>query len=334
MFGKVRIDDIAIGIILFIIGIGKKILLADNLAPIADSAFGESSQGPISGLTAWTGLFAFSLQIYFDFAAYSEMALGLGRMFGIRLPENFASPYRATSVIDFWRRWHITLSSFFKNFLYIPIGGNRRGRSRTYINLLIVMTVAGLWHGANWTFLLWGSAHGILLAVNHLWKRSKLKAPPKIAWLATFLAVTLCWTLFRSQSLAEAFAYFSSLSGKHGWFSVDGGSTIAFFKSLEPTEIWKPVHYAIHFLGWYPGLIGGIHPGHLLFSELGLSIALIALAGIIVTLFPRPLSWLTTPANDRPVFSKKAAILISIIVVLIIIQSGSFQSSPFIYFRF
>lgn len=334
MFGKVRIDDIALGIVLFIIGLGKKILLADNLAPIADAAFGESSQGPISGLTAWTGLLAFSLQIYFDFSAYSEMALGLGRMFGIRLPENFASPYRATSVIDFWRRWHITLSSFFKNFLYIPLGGNRKGWSRTYINLLIVMTIAGLWHGANWTFLLWGAAHGILLAINHLWKRSKLRAPPEIAWLATFLAVTLCWTLFRSQSLAEALAYFSSLSGKNGWISVDGGSAIAFFKSLEPTEIWKPVHYAFHFLDWYPGLIGGIHPGHLLFSELGLSIALIALAGIIVTLFPRPLYWLTTPANGRPVFSKKAAILISMIVALIIIQSGSFQSSPFIYFRF
>jgi len=334
MFGKVRIDDIALGIVLFVIGLGKKILLADNLAPIADAAFGESSQGPISGLTAWTGLLAFSLQIYFDFSAYSEMALGLGRMFGIRLPENFASPYRATSVIDFWRRWHITLSSFFKNFLYIPLGGNRRGWSRTYINLLIVMTIAGLWHGANWTFLLWGAAHGILLAINHLWKRTKLKTPPEIAWLATFLAVTLCWTLFRSQSLAEALTYFSSLLGEHGWISVDGNSAIAYFKSLEPKEIWKPVHYALHFLGWYPGLIGGVHPGHLLFSELGLSIALIALAGIIVTLFPRPLSWLTIPANGRPVFSKKAAILISMIVALIIIQSGSFQSSPFIYFRF
>ena len=146
--------------------------------------------------------------------------------------------------------------------------------------------------------------------------------------------MTLCWTLFRSQSLAEALTYFSSLLGEHGWISVDGNSAIAYFKSLEPKEIWKPVHYALHFLGWYPGLIGGVHPGHLLFSELGLSIALIALAGIIVTLFPRPLSWLTIPANGRPVFSKKAAILISMIVALIIIQSGSFQSSPFIYFRF
>jgi len=334
MFGKVRIDDIALGIVLFTIGLGKKILLADNLAPVADAAFQQSSQGPISSLTAWTGLLAFSLQIYFDFSAYSEMALGLGRLFGIRLPENFASPYRATSIIDFWRRWHITLSSFFKNFLYIPLGGNRQGWVKTYINLLIVMTIAGFWHGANWTFLLWGGIHGILLAINHAWKRTGLKTPPELAWLATFLAVTLCWTLFRSQSLAEALAYFKYLSGEHGWISMGGESAIAYLKSLEPVEIWKPVHYAIHFLGWYPGLIGGIHPGHLIFSELGLSVLQIAFAGIIVTLFPRPLSWLTTPENGRPVFKRKAAVLVSIIIALIIIQSGSFQSSPFIYFRF
>lgn len=334
MFGKVRIDDIALGLVLFVIGLGKKILLADNLAPIADAAFQQSTQGPISALTAWTGLLAFSLQIYFDFSAYSEMALGLGRLFGIRLQENFASPYRAMSVIDFWRRWHITLSSFFKNFLYIPLGGNRQGPSSTYINLLIVMTIAGLWHGANWTFLFWGSAHGLLLAINHVWRRTGLKAPPELAWLATFLAVTLCWTLFRSQSLAEALAYFKSLSGDNGWVSIDGEGALAYLKSLQPVEIWKPVHYAIHFLGWYPGLIGGIHPGHLIFSQLGLSVLLIALAGTMVTAFPRPLAWLTRPANGRPVFSGKAAILVSIIIALIIVQSGSFQSSPFIYFRF
>ena len=151
---------------------------------------------------------------------------------------------------------------------------------------------------------------------------------------ATFLAVTLCWTLFRSQSLAEALAYFKSLSGGHGWISMGGESVSAYLKSLEPVEIWKPVHYAIHFLGWYPGLIAGVHPGHLIFSELGLSVLQIALAGIIVTLFPRPLSWLTTPENGRPIFKRKAAVLVSIIMALIIIQSGSFQSSPFIYFRF
>jgi D-alanyl-lipoteichoic acid acyltransferase DltB (MBOAT superfamily) len=334
-FGKTNRNDIALGLCLFTIGLGKKILLADNLAPIADAAFGQIAQGnPLSALAAWMGLLAFTLQIYFDFSAYSEMALGLGRLFGIRLPENFASPYRAFSIIDFWRRWHITLSSFFKNFLYIPLGGNQKGFFRKHSNILLTMTIAGLWHGANWTFLIWGFAHGLFLSINHFWRFSRIKLPFAASWLLTFIPVTLCWTFFRAENLTDALHYFSALAGKHGWSSTDGLSFIEYLQTLLQMDIWKPVHFAIHFLGWYPGLINGIHIGQFLFSETVLTFIQITTAMLIVLLFPRPLAWISNPINGEARFSKKAALLCSAIIVIIIVQSGTFQTAPFIYFRF
>jgi len=334
-FGRPTLDDIGLGISLFTIGLGKKILLADNLAPIADSAFAMSAQGEsLSAFTAWLGLLAFSLQIYFDFSAYSEMALGLGRFFGIRLPENFASPYRATGIIDFWRRWHITLSTFFKRFLYIPMGGSREGFFRKHANLLLTMTIAGLWHGANYTFLLWGLAHGLLLSINHLWRNTKITLPTELSWFLTFLSVTLCWTLFRAENLTDAMSYFNALFGEFGWLTTDGIPLHEFLKALEPMDSWKPVHYAIHFLGWYPGLINEVHLGHFVFSEINLSTLQVVAASALVVTFPRPLSWLTNPPNGEPVFRKRAALLAAAIVVILVIQSGTFQSTPFIYFRF
>lgn len=334
-FGSPSLNDIGLGICLFIIGLGKKILLADNLALIADSTFAQSAQGDgLSALTAWMGLLAFALQIYFDFSAYSEMALGLGRLFGIRLPENFASPYRAKSIIDFWRRWHITLSRFFKNFLYIPLGGSRNGFFHKYSNLLLTMTIAGLWHGANWTFLIWGFTHGVLLAVNHLWRRTRITLPVELSWGTTILSVTLCWTLFRAENLVDAAHYYQALFGNNGWLTMEGLSLNEFLHSLGPMESWKPIHYTIHFLEWYPGLINGIHLGHVIFSEPALSAIQILFAGSLVTFFPRPLTWLTSPINGEAVFSKRGAILAAAIVVAILVQSGTFQSTPFIYFRF
>lgn len=334
-FGKTTLDDIAMGLCLFSIGLGKKILLADNLAGIADAAFATTAQGdPVSALAAWMGLLAFSLQIYFDFSAYSEMALGLGRLFGIRLPENFASPYQALSIIDFWRRWHVTLSSFFKNYLYFPLGGSRMGFLRKHVNLLATMTVAGLWHGANWTFLIWGFAQGLLLSINHLWRTTNIRLPIEISWLFTFLSVTLCWTFFRTESLSHSLSYFAALFGMNGWFSTEGLSALEYAQTLDPMELWNPVHYSIHFQGWYPDLINGVHLGEFLFSDPVLSAIQIGGALILVLAFPRPLAWLTKPVNGEPRFSKKAALLCALILVVTILQSGSFQSTPFIYFRF
>ena len=161
---------IAQAMALFTIGLAKKVLLADNLAPLVRPAFGAAAAGHVPDLTqAWFSALAYTLQLYFDFSGYSDMAIGAALLFGVRLPLNFASPYKSTSIIEFWRRWHMTLSRFLRDYLYIPLGGNRRGPSRRYVNLFLTMLLGGLWHGAGWTFVAWGALHGAYLAVNHAW---------------------------------------------------------------------------------------------------------------------------------------------------------------------
>jgi D-alanyl-lipoteichoic acid acyltransferase DltB (MBOAT superfamily) len=202
----VRAAQVAVGLALFAFGMFKKVVLADGLAPIANLVFGDAAQGVAPGLlAAWAGALAYTLQLYFDFSGYSDMACGLAVLFGVRLPANFYSPYKARSIIDFWRRWHITLSRFLRDYLYIPLGGNRRGPARRYINIMITMTLGGLWHGAGWTFVLWGLYHGLLLLVNHAWRgwRGAGRLAP-LALPLTFLAVVVGWVLFRSESMAAA----------------------------------------------------------------------------------------------------------------------------------
>ena len=216
-----RLDNIAVGMAIFIVGLAKKLLLADALAPYADLVFNAASHGETPHqVTAWFGVFAYTFQIYFDFSGYSDMAIGLSLFFGIHLPVNFNSPYKASSIIDFWRRWHISLSTFLRDYLYIPLGGNRLGESRRYLNLMATMALGGLWHGASWTFVLWGMAHGLLLALNHLWsawlgeRRSLLPAgllSTAFGWLVTFVSVCLTWVLFRADSLATAGRIYAGL---------------------------------------------------------------------------------------------------------------------------
>jgi len=210
-----RRADYQLGLSLFVIGLAKKVLLADNLAPVADVAFAAAEAGePLPWIIAAMGVAAFTLQIYFDFSGYSDMALGLARLFGIRLPANFYSPYRARSIIEFWRLWHITLSRFLRDYLYIPLGGNRRGRGRRYLNLLLTMLLGGLWHGASVNFVLWGGAHGLMLCLNHAWRWGLARlglsrfacgqAYAFSAWLLTLAGVSLSWIWFRAETLAGA----------------------------------------------------------------------------------------------------------------------------------
>ncbi|MBI1326168.1 MAG: MBOAT family protein [Alphaproteobacteria bacterium] len=213
----------AIGLTLFAIGLFKKVMLADSLSVHATPIFNAAHSGEaISLLAGWIAALAYTLQLYFDFSAYSDMAIGLGLMFGIRLPDNFFSPYKAGNIIDFWRRWHITLSNFLRNYLYIPLGGNRAGKLRRYANLIITMLLGGLWHGANWTFVLWGGLHGLYLVINHGWHRivpdgfSAIKAYQFCAWALTFLAVITAWVLFRSESVEAAMAIYQGMLGWHG----------------------------------------------------------------------------------------------------------------------
>ena len=163
-------SSIATGVTLFAFGLFKKVMIADSFSPIAQAAFALASSGEqVNFFYAWKGALAYTLQLYFDFSGYSDMAMGLGFLFGIKLPLNFNSPYKAYSIVDFWRRWHITLSRFLKEYLYFPLGGSRNGKIIMARNLFITMLLGGLWHGAGWTFVIWGGLHGIFLIVNHIW---------------------------------------------------------------------------------------------------------------------------------------------------------------------
>lgn len=205
-------NKVALGITIFSIGLFKKVALADQFATISDPAFAAANTGNLTTLDAWQGMLAYSFQIYFDFSGYAEMAIGLGLLFGIYLPINFNSPYKAINIVDFWRRWHITLSTFLRNYLYIPLGGNRFGKIRHINSLVITMLLAGLWHGAGWNFIIWGGLHGILLAITHYYLKNPTSVIGKIiSILTTFFLVTLLWILFRAESLSAALNYYQSL---------------------------------------------------------------------------------------------------------------------------
>jgi alginate O-acetyltransferase complex protein AlgI len=208
-------EKFASGVVLFILGFAKKILLANPMGRVANAAFDAHA---LAMPDAWFGALAYAFQIYFDFSGYSDMAIGLGRMFGFEFLKNFDSPYHADSITDFWRRWHISLSTFLRDYLYIPLGGNRKGPRRTYVNLIVVMLLGGLWHGANWTFVVWGAYHGILLALERFrGKRSAYERWPRPARVAvTLVLVLFSWVLFRSTNLNDAMNYLAAMVGHTG----------------------------------------------------------------------------------------------------------------------
>ncbi|NWD51542.1 MBOAT family O-acyltransferase [Pseudomonas gingeri] len=221
----------------FMIGMCMKVLVADTLSPLVDVAFHLESP---SFVDAWIGCLAYSLQLFFDFAGYSAMAIGLGLMLGFHFPENFNRPYLAYSIQDFWRRWHLSLSSWLRDYLYIALGGNRKGTWKTYRNLFLTMAIAGLWHGGDsWNYLLWGSAHGVALCVDRAWSRSSLPGLPLWAsHTATLLFVCLAWTLFRSPDFATALSMYG---GQFGWHGFALGDALA--------VTLRPVHGLAALLG-------------------------------------------------------------------------------------
>lgn len=207
-----RLDRVLSGVGCFIAGLAKKVLLADTFASIADTVFPlPATDLPMD--VAWLGALAYALQIYFDFSGYSDMAVGLGRVLGFEFPANFCYPYVAKSVTDFWRRWHISLSSWFRDYLYIPLGGNRVSPARTYLNLWTVFLLCGLWHGAAWTYVLWGAWHGLLLVVERRFLGAFLKGRPVVGTVYTWLAVLTGWVLFRADNLDQAGTVFRGMLG-------------------------------------------------------------------------------------------------------------------------
>ncbi len=208
-----RYENVIEGLLRFLSGLGKKVLIADSLAPVANEIFDLSGTALDPG-SAWLGLACFTLQIFFDFSGYSDMAIGMARMLGFRLRENFREPYLATSFTDFWRRWHISLSSWIKEYLYIPLGGNRISETRTYFNLCICFLLCGLWHGASWNFVIWGGIQGVALILDRaFWLRISGKLPALLNIALTFFAVSLTWVFFRCETFGHAIRYLGALAG-------------------------------------------------------------------------------------------------------------------------
>jgi len=221
---KAIAHNLAAGLSIFVIGLSKKVLIADCLSTPANTAFNAASTGLIDPGLAAFGILSYTLQIYFDFSGYSDMAIGLSRFFGIQLPENFNSPYQAKNIIDFWRRWHITLSDFLRDYLYIPLGGNRQGRGRRYLNLMITMLLGGLWHGAGWNFLIWGGLHGLYLCINHAYRHFVPKQPRAFEYaypVVTMAGVMFAWIFFRANTFTEAANMIRSLFSEEASSSTD-----------------------------------------------------------------------------------------------------------------
>jgi alginate O-acetyltransferase complex protein AlgI len=248
--------NLAMGFALFTMGLVKKVLMADRYAGWVGDPFLHVDHLSMAG--AWSATLAYGLQLYFDFSGYTDMAIGLGLLFNVRYPQNFNSPYKAESLIDFWRRWHMTLSRFLRDYLYIPLGGNRHGKFRRYVNLLITMILGGFWHGAAWTFVVWGAWHGFFLAVNHAWEERGGKLPRLVSHLLTLLVVFVGWVFFRSLTFHDSLTMLGNMFGfggiRHGlqgppvtevvWIVIGFVVVLALPNSLQiiarvrPTAIW------------------------------------------------------------------------------------------------
>lgn len=240
-----NILDIRAGLERFIIGLGKKVLIANILGSMADAAFRYPNQ--LSMPMAWLGIICYSLQLYYDFSAYSDMAIGLGKLFGFNFMENFNYPYKSTSIREFWRRWHISLSSWFKDYLYIALGGNRKGKAKTYRNLFIVFFVTGLWHGAAWNFIIWGLFHGLFSILERRGFGKRLeKLPRYIQHIYTMIVVMIGWVFFRADDIGEAFSYIKCM------FSFDFEKWTRIFLYITPQNVLVLLVAITFSTGLYP----------------------------------------------------------------------------------
>lgn len=247
---------LAIGMTIFCIGLFKKVVLADGIAPFVGPVF--DSTAPLTPWAAWGGALAFALQLYFDFSGYSDMAIGLSRLFGVRLPLNFASPYQASNIITFWRCWHMTLSRFLRDYLYIPLGGSRSGKFRRHLNLLLTMLLGGLWHGAGWTFVIWGGLHGVYLVLNHFWQSLRVALGQdlgKSTWLGrwagrllTFIAVVVAWVWFRATSVDAAWRMLAAMFAGPAW--LDRPALLAGLRELSGSGELKWIIYLLA-IAWF-----------------------------------------------------------------------------------
>ena len=245
---RVNYENMFNGLFIFALGLGKKVLIADSIAVFANTGFDQMTTYTIA--EAWLTSLSYSFQLYFDFSGYCDMAIGIGLMFNIKLPLNFNAPYRACDFQDFWRRWHMTLNRFLTQYLYIPLGGSRKGEMRTLVNIFIVFLVSGIWHGAGWTFIVWGMLHGITMIVNRLWKKYGVTLPYWIAIPLTFFFVNIFWVFFRADSLSDAMLIVSSM------FNNMNLSLSQDFTSNLPSILPNKVNMMILFASFILGIFG------------------------------------------------------------------------------
>lgn len=327
---------VASGLTLIVIGLGKKVVLGDSLAAYADPVFSAATQGAVGIGQAWTGMFAYTLQLYFDFSGYSDIAIGAAQVFGIRLPVNFDSPYKSTSIIDFWRRWHMTFSRFLRDYLYIPLGGNRKGRFRQYGNLFAVMVLGGLWHGANWTFIVWGALHGLYLGVNHAWRTANVRCPDVLAWGLTFGAVAYAWVWFRADTVTAGGRLTAALLG----FGASGGDLHSWqvwvIEALgKPAVGYEVLASTLNELMEWPVLIGEIPLPSMLLSDLVHAGLLLGLALFIALRLPNSQELWTMCMNGREGARwPLCAVLVGALLYLVLSVSTSVETSTFVYFQF
>ena len=306
-------DKLSLGLAIFTFGLAKKMLIADPMGQFADLVFNGVHGGVSPSLaTSWLGALAYTLQIYFDFSGYSDMAVGLSLCFGVQLPQNFNSPYKSTSIIEFWRRWHISLSTFLRDYLYVPLGGNRKGTARRYLNLFLTMLLGGLWHGAAWTFVIWGALHGFYLMVNHYWN-AKLRGGQAtssrigrvLGWGLTFLAVMVAWVVFRADSVTTAAALYKGMLGLNG-----NGGTLLEFAEL-PFDRFT------------------------FFGTAGLALIIALALPPTISLnrwIPRTSAFAANPAHDERAFAVLTSLMCFALLAWCVSKLGTY--SPFLYFRF
>lgn len=326
---KLSCKKFAIGLSLFSIGLFKKVFFADNIAKYANRLFDAANYGGELGFfDAWLGVFLYSFQIYFDFSGYSDMAIGIALLFGISLPINFDSPYKSTSIIDFWHRWHITLSRFMRDYLYIPLGGNKKGNGSHFTNLMITMFLGGLWHGANWTFIVWGVVHGMFLTINHIWLMSKkiisydshmlFRYRKVFSTTLTFFAVSIAWVFFRSQDFNVAGKVFKAMFGlsllKNQVLSSDIASSN--YTSLINTFRELGIYMRIH---------------DLMLSEFSLAVCWLASSLFVVFALPN-CNQIRLRIETK--YTLKFAIFIGIILFFSLTEFITETPSKFIYFQF
>ena len=303
---SVDYKNIAYGITLFAMGLFKKTVIADYLSPWAGEVFSRTDS--LTFFEAWIGALSYTFQLYFDFSGYSEMAIGLGLLFNLRFPVNFNSPYQATSMIDFWRRWHMTLGLWVRDYLYIPMGGNRGGEFGKMRNLFSSMLLIGLWHGAGWQFVFWGGTHGLLLMLNHQWRRLKIQLPKIISWGLTFLCVTVCWVFFRAENLHDALNVLAAMTDVR--------------KIVLPTDGFYE-KYLSFLNGW--GVAFAPWTLHVSLKRAAVTLAVLLLG---LRFLPNPVALMDT--KFCPNWKWSTATVIGLVLGILHIA----KNSPFLYFQF